>query len=380
MDTLIEYLNKKAIDYKDSVERKKLYYIEKKVNRKIIIRGVEYSYFLFMYKCKKTGKRFVYYHDDLLLKMKRKKYYFDDVNRCLNDGLYERNYKKIDYQKTNKIPYYIYHYYFKKMRCEIIKNSMKIKVHNDIKIPVQIDIDDAYFFVQEKGEKNKIRARVALVHRSVKEKHKIENKTVIMQLSNTSKKRNELSQNRNFIETINNVLREHYHCSSTYISGDGAIFIDKINSKINGKRVLDKFHFFRFMYEVFGYSKTKNVLNKRIFSSIGNPFYCLKELFNKGEFDAFIEYIDKLIVWIKNEKNRVSKWLEIQKFKKFYLKNRQKIENIIVLKDYFGGCAETIIGHNLKRIISKKYALYNLDTIKFLIQKAHENESNLIII
>ncbi|WP_269802017.1 hypothetical protein [Mycoplasma tauri] len=41
-----------------------------------------------------------------------------------------------------------------------------------------------------------------------------------------------MSQNRNFIETINNVLREHYHCSSTYISGDGAIFIDKINSKI----------------------------------------------------------------------------------------------------------------------------------------------------
>lgn len=381
MNDIIKIWNEQAEEFKNSKLRKMMFNIERKIERVLIVRGVEYTYFLYMYMNKMTKKRFVYYHNETLRKTNRKKYFYEDIECSINDESYERNYKELKGQKTFKIPYHIYAYWKNKKTAKTnyfyCENSYK---NNDYET-IQLDIDDAYIYVQENKEKQKIRCRMVTIHTGYKlPNKKINHKTILIQFTNCNKPKNNKLLDEKLKHTVEYVLENIYHKSSLIVSGDGARSITKFAEIIQAERAYDKFHFMRILYDVFGYSQTRNVSNRRLFSKYRNVFQCLKTHYYNGNFKEFLNEIKQTIEWLKTQKGQVFKINEIKRLLKFINKNKEYLANTICLKNYFGGNAETFVSHNLKRFTDKKFSLFSHETIKNRIFNNLKKENNVIFI
>ncbi|WP_429991756.1 Mbov_0401 family ICE element transposase-like protein [Mycoplasmopsis bovis] len=378
MQELFMLWDQQAEKYKNSAERKKEYHVERKITRAIIVKGEIYYYTLYMYRHKVTRKCFVYYHNEILRLNKRLKYYLDDIERCLNDQLYERNYKKLGKVKSNKIPYYIYAYLRNKIPIKQA-NMDELKCHKDKEYDaIQIDTDDSYFYARVNGYKAKFRCRMATIHTLEHNgDNKIKNKTTIMQISNLRIKQDIKKNEAEFHNAVKNALSKLYANKQIIVSGDGAKVITTLATSLKSTRVFDKYHFIRELFKIYGFNETLNKANKRVFDGIDH-FKELNYLYNQGKFDEFTNYLKHTINLLSSEPKTVQKIYDIKKFIRFYTTNNKFINETIINKYYTSGNAETFVSHDLKRYIGKNFGLKSINTIIRTI--ISETNHNLIII
>lgn len=371
--------NAQAEVFKNSEERKIKYNVERKIERDIFIWGETVRIIYYMYKDKTTGKRLVIYPSEGLADNGRNKYYKECVEKCVENNIYA---SKGDNSKL-LIPYHVYYYHREQLKKEVL-NNLTLKDYKNLEYKtIQIDIDDAYIRVSFKGRKIKVRVRMATIHTllsgsSVKA---IENKTSIMQflpLASEFKNFNSEEDFENKIrESLNSLYKEN---CEIIVSGDGAKFITTIADNLKATRVYDPFHFKANMFKAFGYSKKINVSNKRFFKDYKDVYRVLDNLFSKGLIYEFEKELDSVLEWITKQEKNKTVYANAKKFKKYYKENREYIWNSVLVKNYFGGCAETVVGHDLKRFCSKKFATFSLKTIQLSIAKNMETKANLFFI
>ncbi|MCU4706429.1 Mbov_0401 family ICE element transposase-like protein [Mycoplasma sp. CSL7503-lung] len=333
--------------------------VYKTVKRKLIIYGVEVEYNLTRYKDKITGRTFTYYHNEIVKKIGRSKWFFQDIYKAyLSNNFRRRKSKKVDFY----VPLDIFYYHKKKGLFNNLdkKDSEKI----DYSDGVQIDIDDTYTKINRGRIKEKVMLRMVLLTNKNKQQTCFIFNKINGSVENISKK-------------IIDFLGKKYPKNKIKISGDGATFINKIAEKIGVKRYYDLFHFNKILFDLIGFTKRRNKQNKKIFRV--NLYGWVQEKLKKLEFDSVIKLIKNMINKLKNECVFKDKRIELEKFLRYFLKNINSIFNTFQRSNYLGGLAEIGINHIIKSAIYKRFSLFGWDTIIDKIKK-YTRDKNIIII
>ncbi|WP_373440589.1 Mbov_0401 family ICE element transposase-like protein [Metamycoplasma equirhinis] len=327
----------------------------------IIIDGEIYTINLTQYLDKKTGKKFTYYHNEILKLMGKKRYWLGSVLVAIKSQNLRRRNKEQNEALKSKIPYDIYHYYLKIKYITFMVQYDKFLIQKYQTI--QIENDDAFIHLNN----GKYRVRMVGIHNGYQDKnnHKLLNKTIIFQFD-----KNALTyQNMDFLTNkTKEIIDKFYTYKNINLSGDGARCITKFSQNIKAIRHYDKFHFHKILFNCFGYSKNKNRQNKNIFGGeFGNQFPLFLWFLQNKKYDEFENLLRKNIDFLK--KNKISKlkiW-EIKSLLRLWKNNKNYLINTYENANYFGGNAETFIGHYLKKYTKNAFSRQNINLLKLKI-------------
>ncbi|WP_027333076.1 Mbov_0401 family ICE element transposase-like protein [Mycoplasmopsis gallinarum] len=361
-DLIVEKLNEEE-KYFRLVERKvnpkyKNWVVKQTVKRLIIIEGKKYEYNLTIYRDKKTGKSFVYYHNEMLKIKGKKNYLYEDVIRALSTNNLRRRGKNDNEFVKQKVPYDVV-YYWKRIRYLDIFIPKKKDIFLAEK-KVQIDFDDTFLKVKlnRKVEKMMIRM-LALSVKHCETKYLLLN----FQSEKLVEKVNYLAENiRQFLPDFDK--------KSFGINGDGARIINKFAEKINGVRYFDFYHFAKYAYDVFGYSMKRNKDNYKLWQKENDrncqKYYEFINLILMQKWDLISEFLNKSKTFILKNGSQKQK-ININKLIKLWKNNEKAIQNNFLSNDYLGSKTECFVGHYIKSKAVKKFANFKIDNLIYRI-------------
>lgn len=330
-------------------------------HKTLIINGEKLTINITRYLDKKTNKKFIFYHNEILKIMGKKRYWLSDVLTAIKtQNLRRRNPNQNEALKP-KIPYDIYYYYLKKKYITfLVKNTKFLPSKNDV---IQLENDDAYINLN----KGKFMVRMVGFHSGYlnQNNHMLLNKTIILQFNKSQK----VYQNIDILATkTSEILNNFYHAKTINLSGDGARIITKFSEQINAIRYYDKFHFHKILFDVFGYSKKKNKDNKRIFdNTFGNQFSQFLWFLNNKKYEDFENKLHENLIYLRENKLSAIKIVEIKSLIKLWKNNKNYLINSYENVNYYGGNAETFIGHYLKKYTKTAFSRHNIDYLKLKI-------------
>ncbi|WP_322959031.1 hypothetical protein RRG53_03360 [Mycoplasmopsis cynos] len=329
----------------------KTWKVKKIRRRKIIINGNDFEYKLGVYIDKNTRKSFTYYHNNELKRIGKNKYYYKDIYNQFSKQIWAR--RKCNEQKL--IPKYVLDYHLKIGNLSYdFKNS---KNNFDTNNLVQIHIDDTYI-KENLGHKK--------VKRCLRNVFLIDKNNQIHTLIFK-----ENYKNLTFIcSKIKEFFGHNFDVRKIKISGDGAKFINTISQNLGVKRYYDLYHFKKYLFNVFGYTRTKNKQNYNFLRYFGieNLYEILNNFLEKLDFLSVIMILKNIINFLKNTKTYAKKLKEIKSFLRFFIQNEKYIFNTFLRENYHGGRAEIYIYHIIKTPIYKRFSLFNWKNYKNLIQ------------
>lgn len=341
-------------EYKDWI-------VSEKRIKTIIINGEKFSINLTQYLDKTTNKKFTYYHNEILKIMGKKRYWLSDVLAAIKtQNLRRRNPLENEALKS-KIPYDIYYYYLKIKYITFMLQYDKFLLSKNQTI--QIENDDAFIHLNT----GKYRVRMVGIHSGYNNEkdHKLLNKTIIFQFN----KNPLIHENiENLTIKTKEIIDKFYAPKTINLSGDGARCITKFSEEINAIRHYDKFHFHKILFNCFGYTIKKNKENKKLFdTNFGNQFPLFLHFLTNKKYEKFENLLLKNIEFLKKNKLSKSKILEIKALLKLWKYNKIYLINSYENSNYFGGNAETFIGHYLKKYTKNSFSRQNINNLMIKI-------------
>lgn len=122
------------------------------------------------------------------------------------------------------------------------------------------------------------------------------------------------------------------------------------------------------MFNYFGYTSKKNKENKKLFdTNFGNQFPLFLHFLTNKKYEKFENLLLKNIEFLKKNKLSKSKILEIKALLKLWKYNKNYLINTYENSNYFGGNAETFIGHYLKKYTKNSFSRQNINNLMIKI-------------
>ncbi|VEU77892.1 hypothetical protein [Mycoplasmopsis columbinasalis] len=312
--------------------------------RTISINGFELTYNLTMYSKPQQGK-FMYYHTQALVNLKRKKYLALTLHQPLHTQPIARRKPK---PGDNRLPHYVWAYAQKSkfyQTQQVNFDAYLTKFHQSATI--QIDIDDAYQRVQSKGKVYNQAVRIAHITNETNEKL-----IFVQKLTKSTKNVNVL------VRFLINQLQLKNNCKlvNLLICGDGAKFVTKIAKSLQGVRLCDLFHIRDKIVKTFaGLFSMRPALcfYHRIIAAFEarDANLLLKEITNFTNFA------------LSNHRFSAKVRTKIQALQKYFLKNFKLIEHTFKLKPAVTPYAESAISHYFKANTKSAFCTYSWETI-----------------
>lgn len=354
-------------EYKDWI-------VSEKRTKTVIIDGETFTINLTQYLDKKTNKKFTYYHNEILKMMGKKRYWLSNVLSAIKTQNLRRRSKQQNESLKCKIPYDIYYYYLKIQYINLIPeyNNFLNEKHKII----QLENDDAYIHLNN----GKYRVRMIGIHNGYKDLYNrnLLNKTIIFQFDKSTL----TYQNMDILTTkTKQIIDDFYNYEDMNLSGDGAKCISKFSQDMQAIRHYDKFHFHKILFNCFGYCKKKNKENKKIFEdNFGNQFPLFLNFLHNQKYDEFENLLKENIIFLKKNKLSNLKISEIKSILRLWKNNKISLKNTYENDDYFGGNAETFIGHYLKKYTKNAFSRQNINYLKIKILLNIPKNINVIFV
>ncbi|WP_025755291.1 hypothetical protein [Mycoplasmopsis cricetuli] len=210
-------------------------------------------------------------------------------------------------------------------------NETKILTKNKI---IYLEIDDTYSNLITKNGKNKKHcSRTLMLHLGKDKNNNLIHKTLILSISETNKKKLEISKLTKKISKIIYKIYENNY-SKIVIYGNGARFIKSIAKTLNATYILNKFHIKKYVFSLVGFSKS-NTKNKKFFKSFldQNNKTLEKTVLNliyQNEYKKDLILLENIFNKLNNHPEinfPKSKFKELKLFKKYLLNNKIALTN-----------------------------------------------------
>ncbi|MGZ9756221.1 Mbov_0401 family ICE element transposase-like protein [Mycoplasma sp. 4423] len=354
---LIKNWNEQAENFKNVVrkseEKYQNWWFVKWRIRKILIQGSIYFYKLGVYKNKKNGKKFTYYHNEILAKNKRLKYFIIDIY----DAFYKKNYARRGSKIRDFIPSDIVKYHCNSYKFKVI-NSFKNKGF-DYKNLIKINVDDTYIIENKGAKKIKKCLRLVIINNEKQQKS--------LMIFDVKK-----FNTQEMINKIKGLFAENYDQNNTFLCADGAQVFNQFAINLGAHRVYDRFHFIKKFNQVFWYNKTTLKKNLLIFKELNllKQVALLQKYIQNKRLNLVLKLAKLIEKDVQSSTKFRSKYKEIRSFLRMFEKNKLAIFNAFKYQNIDMGWSESYINHYIKTPLSKRFSLFSLDRLKeFLISK-----------
>lgn len=366
---------------KDFRERERLinpefsnWIVNQKKTRILIWNGEKFSYNITRYLDKKTGKKITYHPNENIRKNGLKRYYFEQVLEAYKTHNLRRRNDNQNEAKKSMIPYDVLGYWIKSKTIDFEASLNEINIDKNQEKFCQIEMDDAYIKMSENHHKNEIMIRMLGLHT------KLKNKLLVFQFNHVNQdKENAQSKLENLTKITLEIKQKIYSDLPLNLSGDGAKIITNFATKIKAQRHFDKYHFMAEVFKNLGYSKTINKINKLNYEPyIGNPFMIFRNLWKAKRYGEIGDFLEQCLEILEIAKAKKETKKSLKRLIKLWKNNQKSIIKSYENNEYFGGNAETFIGHYLKQNIKIKFANLSFETIKRRILFTIPNDVNVI--
>ena len=346
--SLIKYFEAIDESFKESNERKKLYYTKGKKRRYLITIFGEISFEREYYVRKKNNNDGFFYVDKLF-KFTKNDTYDPVVKALLMDYKAHSTYQKAadDVSKLISIRNDKNVNISRQTVFNVLKNFNISDVdYNSISKPIKTDklyiiLDEKYVHLQD-DDKDDIMVKHAVIYtgktKISKKRNKLDNKVVFSSIDAVEEMSNQLN------DIIYNQFKNYKHI---VVSGDGANWIKSVyknigtSSKTKKNFVLDEFHFTLAVNSITKDEELKPIIYEYIY---GNK---------KNDFNSLVDSI------INNNPDKID---IIENSRKYINTNWSYILNI--KKDYFIGCPmEGHISNDLAKVFTRDPKAYKLKNI-----------------